>query len=44
MEKKEKLIHQLFVGMVVDILGFDKTYEILKEATKAFDNIDNTKQ
>ena len=31
MEKKEKLKHQLFIGKVSEILGFDKTVELLKE-------------
>lgn len=30
-EKKEKLKHQLFIGKVSDIIGFDKTLELLKE-------------
>ena len=31
MESKEKLNHQLFIGKVTEILGFDKTVELLKE-------------
>jgi GTP1/Obg family GTP-binding protein len=31
MEKKEKLKHQLFIGKVSDIIGFDKTLELLRE-------------
>lgn len=31
MEKKEKLKHQLFIGKVTEILGFDKTVELLKQ-------------
>ena len=31
MEKKEKLKHQLFIGKVAEILGFDKTLELLKQ-------------
>ena len=31
MEKKKKLKHQLFIGKVSDIIGFDKTLELLKE-------------
>ena len=30
-EKKEKLKHQLFIGKVIDIIGFDKTLELLRE-------------
>jgi len=37
---KEKLIKQLFVGKVSDILGFEKTTELLKEATDAINAID----
>jgi hypothetical protein len=31
MERKERLKHQLFIGKVTEILGFDKTVELLKE-------------
>jgi hypothetical protein len=31
MESKEKLKHQLFIGKVTEILGFDKTVELLKQ-------------
>ena len=31
MEKKKKLKHQLFIGKVTDIIGFDKTLELLRE-------------
>ena len=31
METKEKLKHQLFIGKVSEILGFDKTVELLKQ-------------
>jgi len=31
METKEKLKHQLFIGKVTEILGFDKTVELLKQ-------------
>ena len=31
MEKKEKLKHELFIGKVTEILGFDKTVELLKQ-------------
>ena len=30
--------------MVVDIIGFQKTYELLKEATEAVKELDNPKQ
>ena len=33
---REKLIRQLFIGKVSDILGLDKTLELLKEANDAF--------
>jgi len=38
---KQRLIHQLFVGKVADILGFDKASELLKEATKALESFDD---
>lgn len=31
-----KLVHQLFVGKVVDEIGTDKTTELLKQAKEAF--------
>ncbi len=31
MERKERLKHQLFIGKVTEILGFDKTVELLKQ-------------
>jgi hypothetical protein len=34
MEKKEKLTRQLFIGKVVEIIGFEKTLELLKESEK----------
>jgi hypothetical protein len=33
---QEKLIRQLFVGKVSEIIGFDKTIELLKEANDTF--------
>ena len=30
-EKQQKLKHQLFIGKVSDIIGFEKTVELLKE-------------
>jgi len=33
---QEKLIKQLFVGKVSEIIGFYKTLELLKEANDAF--------
>ncbi|MCK5614221.1 hypothetical protein KAR91_70805 [Candidatus Pacearchaeota archaeon] len=37
---KQKLIKQLFAGKVSDILGFEKTTELLKEATEAINTMD----
>ena len=34
MEKEEKLKHQLFIGKVSDVIGFEKTIELLKEVNK----------
>lgn len=33
---RQKLIHQLFVGKVAEVLGMEKTTELLKEAKEAF--------
>jgi len=33
---RQKLIHQLFIGKVADVLGIEKTTELLKEAKEAF--------
>lgn len=30
---KQKLIHQLFIGKVTDVIGVRKTIKLLKEAT-----------
>ena len=34
---KEKLIHQLFVGKMADIIGVDRVAELLRECKKAFE-------
>lgn len=34
MERKEKLKHQLFIGKVSEIIGYEKTIELLKEVNK----------
>tara|TARA_R110000803_G_scaffold76454_3_gene141099 strand:+ start:103 stop:237 length:135 start_codon:yes stop_codon:yes gene_type:complete len=34
-EKDLKLIHQLFIGKVSDVIGFEKTIELLRESKKA---------
>jgi hypothetical protein len=34
MEKKEKLTRQLFIGKVVEVIGIEKTLELLKESEK----------
>ena len=31
LKKNEKLTHQLFIGKVADLIGFDKTTQLLKE-------------
>lgn len=43
MDKKEKLIYQLFIGMVSDLIGVEKTTKLLKEAKETFKDFDNTK-
>jgi hypothetical protein len=34
MESKEKTRNQLFIGKVADIIGFDKTLELLRESNE----------
>jgi hypothetical protein len=36
MEKIEKLKRQLFIGKVQEIIGFEKTIELLKECNETF--------
>lgn len=36
MKKREKLVNQLFIGKVSEIIGFDETTDLLKEARNAF--------
>ncbi len=36
---KEKLIHQLFIGKVSDVIGVDKTSMLLKEAKDSINGI-----
>ena len=35
-EKQEKLKKQLFIGKVSEIIGFEKTVELLKECNETF--------
>lgn len=35
-EEKEKLERQLFIGKVSEIIGFEKTIELLKECKEVF--------
>ena len=39
METKNKLERQLFVGKVSEIIGFEKTVELLKEAKQEIEQI-----
>jgi hypothetical protein len=39
--KKEKLIHQLFVGKINEILGWEYTLKLLKESHKEVNEIIN---
>jgi hypothetical protein len=39
MEKKQKLEKQLFIGKVSEIIGFDKTVELLRESKQAIEKI-----
>lgn len=34
---ENKLVYQLFIGKVSEILGFEKTVELLKEAKESFE-------
>jgi uncharacterized protein YnzC (UPF0291/DUF896 family) len=36
-ENTEKLKHQLFIGKVVDEIGMDNTFELLKEVKQTFE-------
>lgn len=38
-EKKQKLEKQLFIGKVCEIIGFDKTLELLKESKQEIEKI-----
>lgn len=38
-QEEEKLIHQLFIGKVVEIIGFEKTLELLKKSKEAIEKI-----
>lgn len=40
MEKIEKLKRQLFIGKVQEIIGFEKTIELLKECNETFKNVE----
>jgi len=44
MKNREKLVRQLFVGKVSEILGFDKTLELLKEANDAFPKCEHNEE
>jgi len=37
---KQKLIHQLFIGKVVEIIGQEKAIELLREAKTAIESIE----
>jgi hypothetical protein len=39
MEKQQKLEKQLFIGKVSEIIGFDKTLELLRESKQAIEEI-----
>ena len=41
MERNERLKHQLFIGKVTEILGFDRTLELLKECNEVFKSENN---
>ena len=39
MERKQKLKRQLFIGKVLEIIGHDKTLELLRESKQAIEKI-----
>ena len=39
MENKNKLEKQLFIGKISEIIGFEKTVELLKEAKQEIEQI-----
>ena len=43
MINREKLIKQIFIGKVAEIIGHEKTLELLKESTMAIDDAINSK-
>jgi hypothetical protein len=36
MDRKEKIKHQLFIGKVSEIIGFEKTVQLLRECNETF--------
>lgn len=36
MENRDKLVKELFIGKVSEIIGFEKTLELLKQANDTF--------
>lgn len=44
MIQKDKLIHQLFIGKVVEIIGFDETIRLLQETNKALENFETNEK
>jgi len=39
MERKQKLKRQLFIGKVLEIIGHDKTLELLRESKQAIEKL-----
>lgn len=37
--EREKLIKQLFIGKAAELIGFEKTTQLLKESTAAIDEM-----
>lgn len=37
--ERDKLIHELFIGKVVGVIGLNKTIELLKESKYTIDNV-----
>jgi hypothetical protein len=39
--KNQQLKYQLFIGKVIDVIGFDKTTELLRESYETIDQANN---
>ena len=44
MKNREKLVRELFIGKVPEILGFEKTLELLRESNDAFKKCEHNEE